>query len=74
MLHQGVNVALLKLDTVVEHGDGRVGKEEESEAVAEDGQDCDSSEMEDVIESEKEEEDKHESEKKAPQNEKQKDK
>jgi hypothetical protein len=68
MLYQGVNIPLLKLDTIVEHGDGRVGTEEESEATVKNGQDSDSSESEDLVESEKDKDDKHEGKKKVLQN------
>jgi glutaredoxin len=53
MLYQGVNVPLLKMGTVVDHGAGQAGTEEESEGVVEGADDSESRESMDLAESEK---------------------
>jgi hypothetical protein len=53
MLYQGVNMPLLKLDTIVENDGGRVATEEASEAMDEDDGDSDSLLIEDLVEGEK---------------------
>jgi hypothetical protein len=53
MLHQGVDVPLLKMGTVVDHGAGQAGTEEESEGVVEGADDSESRESMDLAESEK---------------------
>jgi hypothetical protein len=53
MLCQGVDMPLLKLETIVDHGDGQVGTEEESDAVVDGGDESESQESMDLDESEK---------------------
>jgi hypothetical protein len=73
MLYQGGGMHLLKLETIVEHGGDGVGTEEGSDGMVENGQESDSSESGDLVESEKEDDDNHESKKKVLQNEMPKD-
>ena len=74
MLYQGVNMPVLTMDTIVEHGDSGVGTEGESEAVVENGQEEDSSESEDLVDCGKDKDDKDEGKKKVLQNGKTEDK